>query len=150
MADQNNKEEEEVPPLPQPIIPVPFSYTSTSHPPISITIHYTIPPVIHPPVSTTTRHTVPLTIHPPISTITHITVSPATHPPISATTCYTVPPGIHPPISSSYPLSYSQLPSWLPPPSPLYDMMMTQTDHDSFLASELTLLKERVENWRKS
>ena len=119
MVDQNNEEEEEVPPLPQAIIPVPFSYTSTSHP--------------------------------PISTITHITISPVTHPPISATTCYTVPPGIHPLISSNYLLSYSQLPSWLPPPSPLYnDMMMTPTDHDSFLASELTLLKERVENWRKN
>ena len=40
MADLNNEEEEEVPPLPQPIIPVPFSYISTSYPPISITIHH--------------------------------------------------------------------------------------------------------------
>ena len=141
---------------------MPFSNTSTSHPPISTPTHNTVPPAIHPPISTTTRHTIPPATHPPISTTTHHTVPPATHPPISTTTHYTlhpaihppispatrytIPPAIHPPINSNcYPLSYSQLPSWLPPPPPpLYDTMVTPTDHDSYLVSELALLKERV------
>ena len=115
-----------------------------THPPISTTAHHTVLPATHPPISTTTHHTVPSVTHPPISTTTHHTVPPVTHPPISTTTHNTLPPAIHPPINSNcYPLSYSQLPSWLPPP-PLYDTMVTPTDHDSYLVSELALLKERV------
>ena len=95
MADQ---EEEEVPPLPPPIIPVPFSYT---HPPFTTIIHNTIPPAINPPISTTARQTVPPVTHPPISTTACHTVPSVTHPSISTTACHTVPPVTHPPISTT-------------------------------------------------